>query len=918
MSDSLSDQSPQLIFEAADDASEEEEPIVIETAIAARIAPDGPPSPKLETESKNKSPPLPISLTPSADIETESEPAPNGGLFLRLQSDETSPEVEERFLALESPMDASYIPPPLSPRRMPSNESQQPGTSNATTVAPNIPPPQLPPAEPQQQDSSGHQSISWLDTIDESARNSISSATSSVHSLADNGMFMRKHFREFSSATEAEFDAALDAAVEAAYGDELEPLDFNSEKQMPRRSLDPVAAALANVALAKNRVKEVEREEAILAAHRRNLALRTQKESASTAQLPGINGMTNSFLEEDLDAEDEERILDEMTKEYLVDGFDFGLGGQDKESKQVMPPQPARQSDSSSYSGRTWNTSTSSSRTTGGTSLSAVAEGGETTSPTLKTVNGLPPLDEEGRPSTASESSSVTARVLSSGGQRDSLRLRRLSGQNAKQLKIETSIPPATNQPATAGPRLQQATLKVDPPPRSASSMRDDLQILPSSVFKPPGSTLPQPAPQSYFPLSGSPMPSVSPGGDSVRTSSPATPGVVPVATGADGTLLSGSPGGMKIPPRPQVRKNKSSVSLKQRNMSISSPESPDAVSIGTPLSASFSNTSRKNFPLQASVQPPTPGLPTFNFAPTGMASNGENLTLPSGGMALFESADLHSPYSPGSPNPMAQNAPIPIEPCPEAYLLRPFWLMRCVYQTIAHPRGGYLSTRLFVPRDVWRVKGVKIKNVEEKISNCDLLTAALGKLASVDTFDADAVLTEMQELETILDQCQVNLSKKLGSDVGVQGVNSLFKDAPSSMSDATSPSDNAGGGSTRTASGTTTGGKSYLSSWRKLRSKGSSVNLPTTGSASLSKEKGEAAGWIMQSVPMTSLPNIRFAKRDLRSLEQGLEGPNRAYMGAVGRLCDAVQVIGAYLVLSLPSKYCEATGILTFHEQTK
>lgn len=888
MSDSLSDQSPQLIFEAADEESEAE-PVVIETAIAARISPDKPPEPQAELQQKTKPPP--IALTPSESNNTESEPGINGGLLLRLQSDNKGSVVKERFLALESPMDASYIPPPLSPRRLPSNESQQPGTPKASTFAPPQQPQPSAPVESQQQGSSGHQSMSWLDTIDESARNSISSATSSVHSLAENGMFMRKNLRELTSTTEAEFDAALDAAVEAAYDDGLEPLNFNNERQGPRRSLDPVAAALANVALAKSRVKEVEREEAILAAHRRHLALRTQKDPGAVS-FPRADDLNGNFIDEDLDAEDEERILNEMTKEYLVDGFDFGLGGSDKEIAPVLPPQPTRQSDSSTYSGRTWNTSTSSSRTTGGTSLSAVAEGGETTSPTSKTINGLPPLDEEGRPSTASESSSVTVtRVLSSGGQRDSLRLRRLSGQNAKQLKIETSIPPAKHEPATAGPRLQQATLKIDPPPRSASSMRDDLQTLPSSVFKPPGSTLQQPPP-SYFPQSGSPMPSVSPGGESVRTSSPATPALLHMPIGAEGA----SPGGMKIPPRPQVRKNKSSVSLKQRNMSISGPDSPDAMSIGTPLSTSFSNRSQKNLPLP-SVQPATPGLPSFNFPPTGVATAAaaaDNLNLPSGGMSLFESADLHSPYSPGIPNPMAQNAPIPIEPCPESPLLRPFWLMRCIYQTIAHPRGGYLSTRLFVPRDVWRVKGVKIKSVEEKIANCDLLTAALGRLAAVDTLDMDAVHEEMQGLETVLDQCQNSLTKKLGSEVGVQGANAMFKDAPGAMADASSPSDGSSGG-LRTASGTTTGGKSYLSGWRKLRSKGSSVNLPTTGSMGMNKEKGEAAGWTMQSVPMTSLANIRFAKRDIRGLEQGLEGPNRAYMGAVARLCDAVQVVGMF-----------------------
>ena len=893
MSDSMSDQSPQLIFEPAVDSSDDEdEPAVIETAIATRIVPDmsRPPDRKPELPPAKKAPP--ISVTPSMNVETQPERASNGGLILRLPSDETT-ERNNRFLVLESPMDATYMPPPLSPRRMESNDSSQPPSTPKFEFAPTLEPVQIPiTIESQQQNSSGHESLSWLDTIDESTRTSMSSTASSLHSLIENDIFIRKHLRGLSTTTEAEFDAALDAAVEAAYDDGLEPLDLIADKPLPRRSLDPVAAALANVALARSRVKEVEREEAILTAHRRHLALRTQKDP-SVRQAPPTNGLSNSYLEEDPQAEEEERILDEMMSDNLVEGFDFGLGDTEKEIKPAIPPQPARQSDSSSYSGRTWNTSTSSSRTTAGTSLSAVAEGGETASP-VKPILGLPPLDEEGRPGTASETSSVKTRVLSSGGQRDSLRVRRLSGQNAKQLKIETSILPATREPSTAGPRLQQATIQVEIPPRSAHSMREDLQTLPSSVFKPPGSTLQQPAPQSYFPQSGSPMPSVSPGPESVRTGSPATPGLANVPNGVDGAPSS-STGGMRVPSRPQVRKNKSSISLKQRQMSVSTPDSPDATSIGTPLSMSFSNNSRKNL-APSSTQSTTP-LPTFNFAPTGMAAATENnLSLSNGAMSLFESADIHSPYSPGTPNPTAQNAPIPIEPCPESYLLRPFWLMRCVYQTIAHPRGGYLTTRMFVPRDVWRVKGVKIKNVEEKISNCDLLTAALGRLAAVDTLDADAVLEEMQQLETVLDQAQASLTKKLGSDVGVQGVASLFKDAPASTTspaDAAALPDGAAPPTTARSASGTSGSKGYLSGWRKLRSKGSSVNLPTTATVGFSKDKAEATGWTMPTVPMTSLASVRFAKRDIRLLELGLEGPNRAYMGAVARLCDAVQVIG-------------------------
>src|SRR5262249_8484514 len=158
------------------------------------------------------------------------------------------------------------------PRRLP-DESRQPSIPKDSSF--NHSQISQAPAEPQQQGSSGHQSMSWLDTIDESARNSTSSATSSVQSLVENGHFMQKNLRELSSATEAEFNAALDAAVEAAYDDGLEPFEF-SETKITKMSEDPVAAALANVQLAKNRVKEVEREEAILMAHRRHLALRTQ------------------------------------------------------------------------------------------------------------------------------------------------------------------------------------------------------------------------------------------------------------------------------------------------------------------------------------------------------------------------------------------------------------------------------------------------------------------------------------------------------------------------------------------------------------------------------------------------------------------------------------------------------------------
>jgi hypothetical protein len=81
-----------------------------------------------------------------------------------------------------------------------------------------------------------------------------------VHSLSPGGV-RRKHLRNTSGATEAEFDAALDAAVEAAYDDGFEP--FDDESIAPD---ELVSTRLRNVELAKERVRQAEREAAIEAA----------------------------------------------------------------------------------------------------------------------------------------------------------------------------------------------------------------------------------------------------------------------------------------------------------------------------------------------------------------------------------------------------------------------------------------------------------------------------------------------------------------------------------------------------------------------------------------------------------------------------------------------------------------------------
>ncbi|KAF2996504.1 hypothetical protein E8E13_005719 [Curvularia kusanoi] len=875
--ESLDEQRSMLL---EDDDDEEEEPAVIETATVSRIVndrsaenlplkdPEPPPAPSYQ---------LPLRKPEFAGQRESVISTAIRDVQKNMSSSQFHLQPPPGRLAgsapTESPMDRSYMPPPLSPKR-----SKSPLFSATLPKEPFGS--QL--LQPQQPTQSRHQrvhsneSTSWLDTIDESGG---SSCSSSVHSVSPRSGVRRKHLRNASGDTEAEFDAALDAAVEAAYDEGFEP--FDDEGVAPDQL---VSTKMRNIELAKERVRQAEREEAIAAAKFRFKESQLQGEA-----LPHVRESAELMLSEE--AEEEERLLDEMTREYMLDGFDFDL-----QTKSSLP----RQSDSSGFSA--YNSSVSSHRTTGGTSLSTVAEVMQPLSakplplhspPPVPAPSGalpaLPPPPPSGALPSVPELQAAqtvdpetTPRPTTATKEAASVRSRRLSGQNAKTLKIETSLPTVSAPPHTEKPPVPAKNSPLDAPPQPKSAAATVFSGSLDPTFKTPA--LPQ-VPQQTSLAAPSSLNALHSPADTNSAASPATPALNNAISSESG-LAPGSP--MSKPSALGIRKNKSSLSLKQRTLSISSPDGSDA-SLGTPLSTSFSLTGRK--PSVANIAPlPTPSLPTFSLD-----------GLPSGGLHLFES-DIHSPFSPGSPSPAVANAPIPLEPCPDTYLLRPFWLMRCFYQTIVHPRGGYLSTKLFIPRDVWRVKGVKIKNIEDKIANCDLLTAALQKMASMDTLDADAVLEEMQAFELVLDQVQASLSKKLGNEVGVASVSTLFKDATSVGS---SESNGSGDGiralhsaqdSNNSTSRAMAQGKSYLASWRKLRSKNSGVNLAGmaggSGSAKLAPptEVPGKDSLTMPTLPMTSLPSIKFAKRDTSGLT--FEGPNSGYMSSLSKLFDSAQIL--------------------------
>ncbi|KAL9008488.1 MAG: hypothetical protein Q9173_006387, partial [Seirophora scorigena] len=771
-----------------------------------------------------------------------------------------------RARTLEPTTYQNDMPPPLSPRRLPSlNASTQnlPRPSSSTEI-PN-------PAESGYPNGPHHarqettESTSWLDTIDESGGSSASSVHSRVSSIA----LRRKRIRAASGATEAEFDAALDAAVEAAYDDGLEPahddyydpddiLDVSYEELEPT---DYASETRQNVELAKERVREAEREAAISVAKQREKR-RLQETSKRRASID--SGLSDN------EAEDEERMLEEMTRGYVLDS-EYNM-----QSKSALP----RQSDSSGFSGRTWGTSISSNPTSAGTSFSVLA--GAPALPSLPpelqgkpmpppphpppsgALPNLPIPALNGSPVKAANGAPQGPRIINPG-----VRERRLSGLRATQLKIDTNAKtlsaPVAPAPKTTPPCLPAplSTSSMMEPPKSAFAVPDSQQIQTGHMLPSPAGT----APTQGTVRKGAPS---LPGPGSAET----TPNTIPPMPNLYQSTTNDSEDSVpSVPDSPARLSNKSSAGPGMLRKNFSSQSLKKLLTVSVPdlsEAGSTSSTGRQR-------RTPATAVPSM---PTPKGANFMIEAIPSGGIHLFDS-EIHSPVSPGTPNPMAANAPSPLEPCPESTLLRPFWFLRCVYRSITHPRGAYVSNRLFVPRDIWKVTNVKLKNVEDKVSTCDHLTATLLNLAKVNTFDANAVLVEMQGLEQIMEQHQAILSKKLGAEVGVSNAAWLGK----------GPGEANGSMDVFGAKSSTASTKSYLSSWRKKMSKNTSVgagHAPSTMS-SVSTDGGKEAP-AMTSLPMTTSQQLRYPRRDLSQVQY--IGPHSNYMGALARLCDAAQFL--------------------------
>jgi hypothetical protein len=721
-------------------------------------------------------------------------------------------------MTLELPMESRYVPPPLSPRRLPEPQNTEP---SSTAPYQQSQPEQA--SQPRQIRRTSTESTSWLDTIDDGDSIHSSSYKSRLSRLSRlSAMGLELTNNSLANEIEAEFDAALNAAVDAAYdsadlvdADETPKLSQNLQRfgNLPKQDLS-----------------------------------QQSKAPVGRARADSEAGALGDYLDEDT-TEEEERLLDEVTQGYVFDDFRF-----DHKSKSALP----RQSDSSNFSGRTHSSSNQSTTLTAATNLSTLAEG-------MEPLKEQSSDDQVSSMEAGSLQKSMPLQTLSpQKGDRLSLSLRdrRLSGQNA--LKIETYAP-------------TRGTMQVpskNPPKIETTSILNTQKPLP----------LPGPPSTSTAPIT--PLASIH-SNDSQTSESPATPALTQVISrnSADETTIpppSPSRAAKAMPPpSTSMRKNVSSTSLRQRNMSISGPT--DDQSPLTPGSAIGPGPTMFG-DRKVNVPPlPTPTTSTF----THQASF-------SGGMHLFDDhiGTATSPRTPRSPGEASQaDPPVPLEPCPESFLLRPWWLMRCLYQVCAHPRGGHLTNKLFLSRDIWRVKNVKLRFLEDKISQCDILTAALLGLAKVDNFDADAMLVAVQSFETELDKVRAILQKKLGNEVGVSNSTNVFK----------SPTDEGDAMAAKTPN--TSAAKSFASGWRKLRSKSSTPAMPMTSSAA-SKDPALAASLTMPSLPMTNSSSVKTSSRG-NSHRHKIPPPTPSslvnipvmhaqYMSSLARLFDAVQILDA------------------------
>lgn len=691
--------------------------------------------------------------------------------------------------------------------------------------------------------------------------------------------------------TEADFDAALDAAVEAVYDDGLEPYthqqgelrdatDYNS-KDVKREDEKDIVANGANDP------RDMPHQQ-----HSAWQDSNTWRKSTST--------MSATRSGPSMSAEDQERFLAGFSKDFSHGSFMNG-SAYGSTTTSSLP----RQSNSSGFSGGTWASSVASSLTTIGTSQSAVEESvfGDLLAGEAR-QSYLPPLPHydfrtsQILNSKDSAQSIVTAVAETSPNpdeqDQETSHGRRLSTRNAKQSTIDTGAQSDSLPAAGSVETFTQSSVApaaINNPRNPARRIADDVDAKDTDAEA--SSVL-------SHRFASSPLPQSLTARDQPAREAP-PPDRLKTAPSGNGRFAS----------HQSVSTDHLPVGATTKSFNANRSEtiggSPELSQLGFVYNDQPGHSGFQH----AQHQPHSPLVSTpISCDPSG---------------ARIFAHDVHNDLE--ASDSRAADVPVSLEPCPDMTLLRPFWLMRCLSQTLTNSRGGYLSSRLFIPRDVWKVKNVKLKNLDDKIANCHLLTSALLRLRPVSLDDAETLLTAMQVFDTVLDQVKANLGKRLGGDVGPQSLGSLYKDAALASPTSDSGGQVAGGGGegasgTSRSGGAGTGGKSFLgSSWRKMRSKDSNTSLGR-GTAG-ARDAGQEAGGHMASIPMSSAAGAAGRQtasaelhRETSSRAVEMTGPNAGYANALIRLFDAAGVLGEscfYSFLVFSSHPCPPLASLCF-----
>jgi len=89
--------------------------------------------------------------------------------------------------------------------------------------------------------------------------------------------------------------------------------------------------------------------------------------------------------------------------------------------------------------------------------------------------------------------------------------------------------------------------------------------------------------------------------------------------------------------------------------------------------------------------------------------------------------------------NVLLKKSPQSLPDAPPANVFfRPYWLMKILAVTMT--RGGYMTPKLYVPKNVWFQLGAKFTAIETKFTSCETILIYLQKMKDMDMSDINMI----------------------------------------------------------------------------------------------------------------------------------------------------------------------------------